>query len=64
MKQVAPLKASEVEINNLQSTEEHVDDGGKAAYDLDNDEDMTSTKKIPEPHERLYYYVLDDETVE
>jgi len=63
MKQVAPLKASGVEINSLLTTDEdeinHEDDESNSYYDL-NDIHVSSTR-FPEPHERLYYYVLDDE---
>jgi len=63
MKQVAPLKASGLEINNLQTTDEdeivHEDDISNSYYDLNDI--RTSSTQFPEPHERLYYYVLDDE---
>lgn len=66
LKQVAPLKASGVEINNLQTTEEHVendDDISNSYFDLDDD-DLYTTTQFPEPHERLYYYVVDEGTNE
>lgn len=64
MKQVAPLKASGMEINNLQTTLEdeieHEDDESNSYYDLNGIRTSSSTQ-FPEPHDRLYYYVLDDD---
>lgn len=63
---MAPLKASGVEINNLQTTEGHVeddDDVSNSYFDL-GDDDSYATTQFPEPHERLYYYVVDDGTNE
>lgn len=65
---MAPLKASGVEINNLQTTEGNAedddDDVSNSYFDLEEDDNLDTTTQFPEPHERLYYYVVDDGTNE
>ncbi|XP_065199576.1 uncharacterized protein LOC135831200 [Planococcus citri] len=60
LKQVAPLKASQAEINNMQTTEEHLAEDADDDNETNGNSSATSTVPFPQPHERLYYYVVDE----
>ncbi len=53
-----------MEINNLQTTEDQIEDDDDESDLYSDMDDSYPATQFPEPHERLYYYVVDDGTNE